>query len=142
MTRAYEILFILRPDHDDEQTASVIARYTDVIVEHQGTVIRAEKWAKRRLAYEIEGVREGIYIIMDVNGSPVLADEIDRRMKIDQEILRHMISRIDHVADAKSKSKESRPRTREARAERGPRIQAPKEESVDSSDDSASKDSK
>ncbi len=112
MARTYEILLIVRPDYDNEQVASVIARYKDVITEHQGTVSIAEQWAKRRLAYEIEGVREGIYIIIIFEGAASLADELDRRMKIDQEIFRHMISRIDHISSSERERKPSRQKTR------------------------------
>ncbi len=141
MVRTYEILFIVRPDYDDEQIASIIARYTDVITNQQGVVSTAEKWAKRRLAYEIDRVREGIYIIIIFEGSSGLADELDRRMKIDQEILRHMISRTDHVAGTELKPRRPRARTQEGKLGRDTKGQAAKPEAVVVSDDTSEEDS-
>ena len=58
--RTYELLVLVRPDFDDEKIASIIARYSEIITNMEGTIITAEKWAKRRLAYEINRIREGI----------------------------------------------------------------------------------
>ena len=120
--RIYEVLFIVRPDYEEEQIASVIARYKGVIANDQGVVTAAEKWAKRRLAYEIAGFREGLYIIMTFEGTPDIAAELDRLMKIDQEVLRHMISRIDDIPNRVAEPRKERARTEEPRFEKGPRL--------------------
>jgi small subunit ribosomal protein S6 len=93
--RLYELLFITRPDYDEEKIASLIARYTDLITKGNGIVKTAEKWGKRHLAYEINDLRDGIYILMTFEAEKRTASELDRLMKIDQEVLRHMISRIE-----------------------------------------------
>jgi len=95
--RTYELLFITHPDYDEEQISSIISRYQDVITKGNGTVKTSEKWGKRRLAYEINGLREGLYILVIFDGPPTLAAEVDRVMKIDQDVVRHMITRIDHL---------------------------------------------
>ncbi len=128
--RIYEVLFIVRPDYEEEQIASVIARYKGVIANDQGVVTAAEKWAKRRLAYEIAGFREGHYIIMTFEGTPDIAAELDRLMKIDQEVLRHMISRIDDIPNRVAEPRKERARTEESRFEKGPRGQARPEVAV------------
>ena len=92
--RLYELLFITRPDYDEEKIASLIARYKDLITKANGIVKTAEKWGKRHLAYEINDLRDGIYILMTFEADKQVAAELDRLMKIDQEVLRHMISRI------------------------------------------------
>jgi small subunit ribosomal protein S6 len=94
--RSYELLFITRPDYDDEKVASVISRYQDLITNANGTIQSAEKWGKRRLAYEINDLREGVYILINFQAGSKVASELDRLMKIDQDVVRHMISRIEH----------------------------------------------
>jgi len=116
--RIYEILFIVRPDYDEDQIAAVIEKYTDVIIKDGGTVLSAEKWAKRRLAYEIAGLHEGNYLIIVFEGTPDIVDEIDRLMKIDQEVIRHMISRIDNVPELASKFREVEAAVEESSPER------------------------
>ncbi len=128
--RTYEVLFIVRPDYEEEQISSVIARYKDVIANDQGVVTTAEKWAKRRLAYEVAGFREGLYIIMTFEGTPDIAAELDRLMKIDQEVLRHMISRIDNIPNRVAEPRKERARTEESRFEKGQRGQAKPEVAV------------
>ena len=95
--RKYELLFITHPEYDDEKIAAVISRYQDVITNGKGAVTSAEKWGKRRLAYEINDLREGTYVLVIFEAEREVAAELDRLMKIDQEILRHMISRLDNV---------------------------------------------
>jgi single-strand DNA-binding protein len=128
--RAYEVLFIVSPDYEDEQIASIIARYKGVITKDEGVVTEADKWAKRRLTYEIAGFREGLYILMTFEGTPEIAAELDRLMKIDQEVLRHMISRIDDIAVRDVKRKKDEARTEEPRSERGSRSQGKPEVAV------------
>ncbi|QUL97864.1 MAG: 30S ribosomal protein S6 [Candidatus Fermentithermobacillus carboniphilus] len=109
--RTYEVLFITRPDYDEEKVASIIARYQDVIASGNGTLKTSDKWGKRRLAYEIDGLREGLYILMTFEGPPSLSAEIDRLMKIDQDVVRHMISRIDNISH-KLKGAKARPKAK------------------------------
>lgn len=95
--REYELLYITHADYDEEQIAAVISRYNDVITNGSGIVKSAEKWGKRRLAYEIKDCREGLYILTYLEAPKEVAAEIDRLMKIDQDILRHMITRLDNI---------------------------------------------
>ena len=107
--RKYELLFITRVDYDEEKVSSIIERYKDVVIQGNGTVSVAEKWAKRRLAYEIGDNKEGLYIIILFEGPPSISAELDRLMKIDQDIIRHMISRCDRLVKSIKKEK-SRPK--------------------------------
>ncbi|HHW43179.1 MAG: 30S ribosomal protein S6 [Thermoanaerobacteraceae bacterium] len=89
--RSYELLFIVRPDMEDEKIAEAIEKFKTLITTHGGQVTRAEKWGKRRLAYEIARVREGVYIIFQFNAPPAVAQEVDRVLKITDYVLRHII---------------------------------------------------
>lgn len=117
--RKYELLFITRPDYDEEKIASIISRYQEVITGGNGTVHSAEKWGKRRLAYEINDMREGLYIMMLFDAEHQVAAELDRLMKIDQEIVRHMISRLDNVKREKRTPRQPLKRAPEPRIESG-----------------------
>jgi small subunit ribosomal protein S6 len=95
--RKYELLFITNAEYDEEKVASVIQRYQDVITHGNGIVKTSEKWGKRRLAYEINDLRDGLYVLMTFDAEREVSAEIDRLMKIDQDVLRHMITRLDLV---------------------------------------------
>ena len=134
--RTYELLVLVRPDFDNEKIASIIARYSEIITNMEGTIITAEKWAKRRLAYEINRIREGIYLIFVFKGTPELSDELDRLLKIDQEIMRHMIVRIDHKLKLEQKlQRERAQRTREGQDEQDEQAEEAAPEAAVVSDD-------
>ncbi|HHY45590.1 MAG TPA: 30S ribosomal protein S6 [Firmicutes bacterium] len=121
--RKYELLFIVSPEHDEEKIASMISRYKDVVTRGNGTVLSADKWGKRRFAYEINDMREGLYILMVFEAEREVSAEIDRLMKIDQDIVRHMIVRLDNV-----KRKQRTPRQPAKRQE--PRVEARETQAV------------
>ncbi|MFZ5753355.1 MAG: 30S ribosomal protein S6 [Bacillota bacterium] len=93
--RNYEIMYVLKPDLDEEKVAAVIEKFTKLISANGGEVISTDKWGKRRLAYEINDYREGIYILVNFKGEAGTAQELDRVMKITDEILRFMIIKKD-----------------------------------------------
>ena len=94
-TRNYEAMYIVDTTLNDEQVDSIIERYSKVIADNGGEVQAAGKWDKRRLAYEINGKREGTYILAYFTGEPAVAKELDRVLRIADDILRHMIIRIE-----------------------------------------------
>ncbi|HWJ02561.1 MAG TPA: 30S ribosomal protein S6 [Verrucomicrobiae bacterium] len=90
---AYEILFIIKPELDEEAYSNVVEKFTNLIANNQGEVVSVDKWGKRRLAYEIDDRREGFYTLVNFNGTPATAQEFDRVLKITDEILRYLITR-------------------------------------------------
>lgn len=93
--RAYEVMFIVKPDLTDEQIQETIERFTNLISEHGGEVEKVDRWGRRRLAYDIEKFREGFYTVLHFQGSSEVAREMDRVLKISDSILRHLITRRD-----------------------------------------------
>jgi small subunit ribosomal protein S6 len=91
--RSYECVFILRPDLDEERAGEVAEKFKSLVENHGGEVTKLEKWGKRRLAYEIAHTREGLYMIMHFNAAPEVAQELDRVLKITEDVLRHIIVR-------------------------------------------------
>jgi len=93
--RKYEVIFILRPDLDEEKNTEVIEKFKALIESHGGEVLKLDKWGKRRLAYEVKDYREGLYILIQMKAESKVATELDRVFKITDEVLRHMIIRED-----------------------------------------------
>ena len=89
---AYEVMFITKPFEDDT-AESVINKYEKLLADNKGVVERTDRWGKRRLAYEIQDLNEGMYVLMTFNAVAETVKELDRVMKIDENILRHMIIR-------------------------------------------------
>ncbi len=91
--RAYEALYIIRPDLDEEQTDAVVEKFKSLIENNNGEITKLDKWGKRKLAYEIKHNREGFYVLMKFNGESGTAAELDRVFRITDDVLKHMIVR-------------------------------------------------
>lgn len=88
--RQYEVMYIIRPDLEQEAVQSISEKFL-AIVNNGGEVTKHDVMGKRRLAYEIEKFREGIYILVNFNGTPEIVAELDRVMKITDEVIRYLI---------------------------------------------------
>ena len=89
----YEIMYIIRPNIDEEAKSALIERFDTILKDNGAEVVESKDWEKRRLAYEMNGFREGIYHIVKVTSPSTAAaiNEFDRLAKINDDILRHMI---------------------------------------------------
>lgn len=88
----YEILYIIRPDLGEDAKKELIERFDGILTSNGTEIVESKDWAKKRLAYEINDYREGVYHLINVvaedsNG----IDEFDRLARINRDILRHMI---------------------------------------------------
>ncbi|ANK60600.1 MULTISPECIES: 30S ribosomal protein S6 [Loigolactobacillus] len=93
-SKKYEILYIIRPDLDDESKTALVERFDGILRDNGAEVIESKDWSKRRLAFEIKNYREGLYHLIRVatdDDTPL--GEFDRLSKINDDILRHMITR-------------------------------------------------
>lgn len=91
-TTNYEILYLIRPNIDEEAKAALVSRFDTILTDNGATVVESKDWEKRRLAYEIDGFREGLYHIVNITADNADAiNEFDRLAKINEDILRHMI---------------------------------------------------
>jgi small subunit ribosomal protein S6 len=91
--KAYELLYIIRPDLDDEAIATTVDKFSEVVTNNGGTDVTVDKWGKRRLAYEINDYREGFYILMNFNGEARTAQEVERVMKISDTVVRFLTTK-------------------------------------------------
>lgn len=88
-------MYIVKPGLDDEAYQALVERFSSLVQAQGGSVDSIDKWGTRKLAYEIDGNREGYYVVMNFTGNPATAAELDRVMKITDEIVRHLIVRTD-----------------------------------------------
>ena len=94
--RDYELLYIIKTEVGEEQTQAVIDRYNGILEGEGATVETVDKWGKRKLAYTIDKkYTDGFYVLVNFKGEANAVDEVDRLMKIDENLLRHMITRVD-----------------------------------------------
>ncbi|MFD2170617.1 30S ribosomal protein S6 [Tumebacillus lipolyticus] len=92
--RQYETMYVLLPDLDQEETNKLVTKFQRVVTENGGEIIQLQEIGKRRLAYEIAGVREGYYVLMTYQGSTMIAKELERMFAISDGVLRDLIIRI------------------------------------------------
>jgi small subunit ribosomal protein S6 len=100
----YELLYIIRPNIDDAAKAALVERFDGVLTENGATIVESKTWEKRRLAYEIQDYKEGIYQIVNLEAESDSAalGEFDRLAKISPDILRHMFVIVEAFAAPKA----------------------------------------
>lgn len=91
--KAYELLFFVAPTIDDETRLAVMKRIETAIAEGEGVIDNVEDWGKRKLAFEIEGLTEGNYTLIDFHADPANIAELDRVLRITTAVVRHKIVR-------------------------------------------------
>ena len=89
--KAYELLFIVAPSTDEETRANIMTRIEATLAEGEGKIDNVEDWGKRKLAYEINGLTEGDYTLIDFHADPAEVAELDRVLRISDVVVRHMI---------------------------------------------------
>jgi small subunit ribosomal protein S6 len=93
--RQYELVYILPAETTEQQVAEIQEQVHGVVSRMSGLVEKSENWGRRRLAYEIAHQKEGVYVLEVINGSGELMKELDRRLRVMDQIIRHMIVRVD-----------------------------------------------
>ncbi len=93
--RQYELIYILPPDTSEQQAADMHEQVAQIVSRLHGQIEKTENWGRRKLAYEIGHAKEGVYVLEVINGSGELMKELDRRLKVIDQVVRHMIVRVD-----------------------------------------------
>jgi small subunit ribosomal protein S6 len=119
--RVYENLFIVKPDATEEEIDGLIDQMSKNVTTHGGTVDKVEKWGKRRLAYRVEKQREGFYVLMQFTAAASTVHEFERRLRVQDAIIKFLTVRIDETL----KRLDKRKKEREKRAHRRPQAAAP-----------------
>ena len=89
----YEILLLLDPELSDEKQTEIVGRVNTLVQQGGGTFERHDPWGRRKLAYPIDKKEDGIYHLLTLAATPETLDELNRVLKIDDDVLRHMATR-------------------------------------------------
>jgi small subunit ribosomal protein S6 len=116
--RLYDIVVLVTPDLNDEEAANVTADYRKILADGGGAIVKDEPWGKKRLAYPIGRKREAYYHHFQVSAEPALVAETERRLRLSDQVLRHLAVRADEEQKPAAKMAE---RIRKKAAKRPPR---------------------
>ncbi len=87
----YELMYIVKPDLQEEATKAITERLQGVVADSGAELTNLKEMGKRRLAYEINDYREGFYVLMNFQGNAALVSELDRLLRINEDVMRHII---------------------------------------------------
>ena len=116
--RLYDIVVLVTPDLNEEDAAKLTADYRKILSDGGGELVKDETWGRRRLSFPIERKKEAYYHYFQVNAEPALIAETERRLKLSDQILRHLAVRADEEQKRSVKMAE---RIRKKQAKRPPR---------------------
>ena len=108
--RTYEVMFIVDPKTGDEDITRLSENLQQIIADQGGTVTKNENMGRRPLAYPIGRVNEGHYILFEVDGSGREIAELERRMRVNDQVIRYMTVRVDEDRRRAEKFKAKRAR--------------------------------
>jgi small subunit ribosomal protein S6 len=97
LLRDYEILYIVRPELDEEQLQAAIATVNKLIESLGGATQKTDVWGRRRLAYEVRHLREGQYVLTDFQIDPARVPELEGALKISDTVFRHLVVRKPEI---------------------------------------------
>lgn len=93
--RKYEIIFVVKPDTNEEELEKLITQMQGVVTGSGGTIEKVEKMGRRRLAYHVARQREGLYILFVLEGNGDTVKEFERRLKVTDAVIKYLTVRVD-----------------------------------------------
>ena len=93
--RKYELVYVMRPEASEAEVAEMQSQVEAIIQRLGGTLDKTDLWGRRKLAYDIGKHKEGFYVLHAITGGGELMKEIDRRFRVTEGLLRHLIVRVD-----------------------------------------------
>ena len=105
--RPYEVVVILEPSLEESQVQAILNKSTEQLQAGGATVNKVDKWGKRRFAYEIAKKTEGFYVLLDITSEPAPMADLDRSLRLADDVLRHKIVRLPEAAISGNKRKVS-----------------------------------
>ena len=94
-SRQYELLYVVSPVVTEDGVTELHARIEEIVQQLGGSIEKTDNWGRRRLAYEIDRHRDGTYVLELLNAPGSILSELDRRLRVMDELLRHLIVRVD-----------------------------------------------
>jgi len=108
--RVYEVIFIVDPDTQEEEMTKLTTNLSGVITDQGGTITRNEVLGRRQLAYRIGRKNEGVYVLFEVEGTGSEIAELERRMRVNDQVMRYMTVRVDEERQRAEKLRARRAR--------------------------------
>ena len=134
----YENVFIARQDISAAQVEALADGFAAIVAEHGGKVTKREYWGLRNLSYRIKKNRKGHYVLFNLDAPPAAVNELERNMRINEDVLRYLTVRVEALEEGPSAVMQNRgrgdrdrgDRDRGDRGERRPRFEREPRESV------------
>jgi small subunit ribosomal protein S6 len=108
--RQYEVVFIVNPDADEDEVTRLTDGFKQIVTDQGGTITKAESMGRRKLAYEILHKTEGNFVLLEIEGSGREIAELERRMRVNDRIIRYITVRVDEDRQRAEKFKAKRER--------------------------------
>lgn len=115
----YETLYIVQPNLQEDQVDEIVRSFEAIIPENKGTLLKTEKWGKRKLAYRLGRHWEGYYVLYEYEGDGSTQRELERRMRIHDHVVRHITTKVDPRMAAELERKAERDKRMEGRRDEG-----------------------
>jgi small subunit ribosomal protein S6 len=108
MNRKYELVYVVSPEASDEQVTDLHTQVDATVQRMGGQIEKTDNWGRRKLAYEIGRHKEGTYVLEVIMGGGELMKEIDRRLKVIDLVIRHLIVRVDEEQGVVERTRSNR----------------------------------
>lgn len=106
--RVYEVMYIATPESGEEDIAKLNEMVSSIVEKEGGSVVNVDDWGRRRLAYPIRKKTEGYYTLLEIEGSGQEIAELERRFRVNDQILRYITVRVDEDRKAAEKKRAKR----------------------------------
>jgi small subunit ribosomal protein S6 len=106
--RQYELVYIVSPEASEQEVTDLHAQVEAITARLGGQVAKTENWGRRKLAYQIGRHKEGTYVLEVIDGSGDLMKELDRRLKVSEQVIRHLVVRVDEELRAAERLRAAR----------------------------------
>ena len=119
--RTYEVVFIIRPDLPEDEVNDLVEQTQKIVTDNEGEVVKTDNWGKRILAYRVQGQREGVYVLLEINSAEGKAlHELERRLKVNDAVIKVFSIRVDEERKRLDKLKHKREHRAARRQQRKP----------------------
>jgi small subunit ribosomal protein S6 len=107
-SRQYELVYIVTPEASEQEIADLHTQIEQIVQRYNGTFDKTENWGRKRMAYDIGRHREGNYVVETITGSGELMKEIDRRLRVLDSVIRHLVVRVDEELQVAQRTTDAR----------------------------------
>jgi small subunit ribosomal protein S6 len=108
-TRQYELVYLITPDASEQEITDLHAQIEQIVQRFHATLDKTDNWGRRKLAYEIKHHREAVYVVETISStSGDVMKEIDRRLRVIDQVIRHLVVRVDEELRVAQRTRDTR----------------------------------